>query len=102
MDEIWTDQPPIPRHPVRIHPLEYAGVAVSEKLSAVRELLLEARAWSLVVMAMDEVSRQENRDVRDAKKLLEEGVLYVKGEVSNFVWFSVCIKQEVVIRCWYT
>lgn len=68
VDEIWTDQPPIPRHPVRIHPLEYAGVAVSEKLSAVRKLLLEARAWSLVVMAMDEVNKQEGRDVRDAEK----------------------------------
>lgn len=75
MDEIWTDQPPIPRNPVRIHPLKFAGVAVSEKLSAVRGLLLEARAWSLVVMAMDEVSRQGDRDARDAESFGETVVL---------------------------
>lgn len=56
MDEIWTDQPPVPCQPVKVHPLKYAGVGVSEKLATVRSLVKAARATSLVVMAMDEVS----------------------------------------------
>lgn len=55
VDAIWTDQPPVPRRPVRVHPVKLAGVAVPEKLAAVRKLVVEARASSLVVMAMDEV-----------------------------------------------
>ncbi|CAB1113141.1 unnamed protein product [Ectocarpus sp. CCAP 1310/34] len=56
VDEIWTDQPPVPRRPVRVHPLKFAGVGVSEKIAAVRKLVVKERASSLVVMAMDEVA----------------------------------------------
>lgn len=48
----------MPCEPVRVHPLKYAGVSVPEKLASVRKLVLEARASSLVVMAMDEVSQR--------------------------------------------
>lgn len=64
VDEIWTDQPPVPRQPVRVHALEYAGVAVPEKLAAMRRLVRDARASSLLIMAMDEVrKRSETRGV---------------------------------------
>lgn len=56
MDAIWADQPPVPQRPVRVHPVKFAGVAVPEKLAAVRKLVIKERASSLVVMAMDEVS----------------------------------------------
>eukprot|EP00752_Nemacystus_decipiens_P016215 g14500.t1 len=56
VDAIWTDQPPVPQRPVRIHPVRFAGVAVPEKLAAVRKLVVKERASSLVVMAMDEVA----------------------------------------------
>ncbi|CAM9589959.1 unnamed protein product, partial [Ectocarpus fasciculatus] len=56
VDEIWTDQPPVPRQPVRVHPLKFAGVGVPEKVAAVRKLVVKERASSLVVMAMDEVA----------------------------------------------
>ncbi|CBN78835.1 conserved unknown protein [Ectocarpus siliculosus] len=56
VDEIWTDQPPVPRRPVRVHPLKFAGVGVPEKIAAVRKLVVKERASSLVVMAMDEVA----------------------------------------------
>lgn len=60
MDEIWTDQPPVPRQPVRVHPLKFAGVGVPEKVAAVRKLVVKERASSLVVMAMDEVRIRPN------------------------------------------
>ncbi|CAM9209508.1 unnamed protein product, partial [Hapterophycus canaliculatus] len=56
VDQIWTEQPSVPQQPVRVHPLKFAGVAVTKKLAAVRKLVVDARASSLVVMAMDEVA----------------------------------------------
>ncbi|CAM9861190.1 unnamed protein product [Discosporangium mesarthrocarpum] len=56
VDKIWVDQPPKPANPVKIHPLEYAGVPISEKLTAIRRHTTEAGASSLVVMALDEVA----------------------------------------------
>lgn len=72
MDQIWTDQLPVPQRPVRVHPLKFAGVAVPEKLAAVRKLVLEARASSLVVMAMDEVIRARGggREARQPAEML--------------------------------
>eukprot|EP00752_Nemacystus_decipiens_P008249 g7376.t1 len=56
VDAVWTDQPPVPQRPVRVHPVKFAGVAVPEKLAAVRKLVVEEGASSLVVMATDEVA----------------------------------------------
>lgn len=63
MDQIWEDQPPVPCEPVRVHPLEYAGVGVPEKLATVRKLVLEARASTLVVMALDEARQAHRSDL---------------------------------------
>lgn len=62
MDEIWTDQPPVPCRPVYLHPIKYAGTSVLDKLVAVRKLVLDARASSMVVMAMDEVKNESFGD----------------------------------------
>ncbi len=61
VDAIWTDQPPVPHAPVRVHPLRLAGVSVPEKLATVRKLVVKEGASSLVVMAMDEVYHQAAR-----------------------------------------
>lgn len=61
VDAVWTDQPPVPQGPVRVHPLRFAGVAVPEKLAAMRKLVVKEGASSLVVMALDEVHHQAMR-----------------------------------------
>lgn len=36
-DSIWVDRPPIPKDPIFIHELRFAGKTISEKLSAIRK-----------------------------------------------------------------
>lgn len=56
VDQIWTNRPPMPQSPVRLHPAEFAGRAVAEKLSDVRAAMEKEGADVLVVTALDEVA----------------------------------------------
>eukprot|EP00931_Biecheleriopsis_adriatica_P079953 TRINITY_DN53313_c0_g1_i1.p1 TRINITY_DN53313_c0_g1~~TRINITY_DN53313_c0_g1_i1.p1 ORF type:complete len:707 (-),score=149.56 TRINITY_DN53313_c0_g1_i1:37-2157(-) len=57
VDAVWAaNQPRLPQAPVRIHPAEFAGATVQEKLAAVRLEMQNERADSLVVSALDEVA----------------------------------------------
>jgi Xaa-Pro aminopeptidase len=31
VDLVWSDRPPFPKTPLRVHPMEYAGKSVAEK-----------------------------------------------------------------------
>ena len=33
LDDIWTDRPAIPQHPIVVHPMEFAGESASSKLA---------------------------------------------------------------------
>ncbi|CAM9226800.1 unnamed protein product [Choristocarpus tenellus] len=56
VDKVWIDQPMEPCCPVKMHPLELAGVSVPEKLASIRKLVCEEGASSLVIMALDEIA----------------------------------------------
>lgn len=56
VDAVWAGgRPPPPAARARVHPLEWAGVSVSDKLGSMRQLLKEAEAEALVVCALDEI-----------------------------------------------
>ena len=56
VDRVWgAARPPAPANPVRVHPLDFAGAAVEEKLAAVRAATEAAGADALAVTALDEV-----------------------------------------------
>lgn len=56
MDEVWKSQPPQEINPVVIHPLEYAGRSVADKLKDLRKKLVQVKAHSIIISALDEVS----------------------------------------------
>merc|ERR1712093_118694 len=58
VDAVWEDRPARPEHPVIVHPTEYAGQSVDEKLAAVREQLAKGKtkATGMVVSPLDEVA----------------------------------------------
>mmetsp|Transcript_12829 Transcript_12829/g.24081 ORF Transcript_12829/g.24081 Transcript_12829/m.24081 type:complete len:772 (+) Transcript_12829:78-2393(+) len=57
IDEIWGgERPAIPTSPFRVHPLEYAGVSVSEKLEEIREKMKEKKATLCIFSALDDVA----------------------------------------------
>lgn len=55
-DTLWTARPELPTTPVEIHPMEYAGESVDNKLLRLRKAVTEAGAEALFVTALDEVA----------------------------------------------
>lgn len=54
--DIWTDRPAIPRNPVEIHPVEYAGVDTTEKLAQIRKTLARQHADGILVSSLDDIA----------------------------------------------
>ncbi|XAR57874.1 Xaa-Pro aminopeptidase [Bertholletia excelsa] len=56
VDEVWKNRPPVELNPVHIHPLEFAGRSVADKLKDLREKLKEEDARAIIITALDEVA----------------------------------------------
>ncbi len=54
--QIWHDRPEIPLNPIEVHPLEYAGEPVSEKLKRIRTALRSLHAEGMLVSALDDIA----------------------------------------------
>ena len=56
VDEIWEDRPAVPTSPFRVHPLEYAGKTVADKVKSIRSEMAEKKATMSVFSALDDVA----------------------------------------------
>ena len=56
LEEIWTDRPAVPLHPVEVHPLCYAGETAEAKLGRVRERLSGLHADGMLVCSLDDIA----------------------------------------------
>ncbi|XP_023003082.1 probable Xaa-Pro aminopeptidase P [Cucurbita maxima] len=56
VDEVWKNRPPPEINPVIIHPLEYTGCSVEDKLKTLRAKLSQEKAHGLIVTGLDEVA----------------------------------------------
>ncbi|KAE7999887.1 hypothetical protein FH972_004276 [Carpinus fangiana] len=56
VDEVWKNRPPLEINPVIIHPLEFAGCSVMDKLNDLREKLIQEKARGIIITALDEVA----------------------------------------------
>lgn len=56
VDEVWKNQPPAQNNPVNVHPLEFAGCTVANKLKNLRQKLKVEGARAIVITTLDEVS----------------------------------------------
>ncbi|XP_057498646.1 aminopeptidase P1 [Actinidia eriantha] len=56
VDEVWKTRPPFQINPVNIHPLEFAGRTVADKLKNLREKLKEVEAHAIIITTLDEVA----------------------------------------------
>ncbi|KAA3479646.1 putative Xaa-Pro aminopeptidase P isoform X4 [Gossypium australe] len=56
VDEVWKNQPSAETNPVIVHPLEFAGRSVAEKLKDLREKLAIEKARGIIITALDEVA----------------------------------------------
>ncbi len=53
---IWKNRPSIPKEPVRIHPIEWAGSSTIEKLTNIRRKLSSLHADGMLVSALDDIA----------------------------------------------
>lgn len=56
MRYLWSDRPPIPADPVRIHPLEFAGEATRDKIGRIRRALRRNHCDGMLVSALDDIA----------------------------------------------
>uniref|UniRef100_A0A7N0UB53 Xaa-Pro aminopeptidase P n=1 Tax=Kalanchoe fedtschenkoi TaxID=63787 RepID=A0A7N0UB53_KALFE len=56
VDEIWSDRPPAAINPVVIHPVEFAGKSVTDKLMELRGRLAQENASGIIITTLDEVA----------------------------------------------
>ncbi|KAJ4913897.1 aminopeptidase P1 [Raphanus sativus] len=56
VDEVWQNRPPSQMSPVVVHPLEFSGRSVSDKLEELRSKLKQESARGYVIAALDEVA----------------------------------------------
>ena len=56
VDSVWgSDQPTLPKRPIRVQLLKHAGLTVKEKLARIREKMSAEGAGAMVVSSLDEV-----------------------------------------------
>lgn len=55
-EEIWTDRPAVPLHPVEVHPLCYAGETAGAKMERIRTRLGELHADGMLVCSLDDIA----------------------------------------------
>lgn len=89
IDEGWgEDRPPKPMGSIRMHPVEYAGKIVPDKLESLREKMKEVGAGSLVVSALDEIAwvlNMRGSDILCNPVFLSYLVIQVDGTTTLFI-----------------
>jgi Xaa-Pro aminopeptidase len=55
VDEVWKDRLLVEPRPVIVHPVEFAGRSVPEKIKELREKLVHEKATAIIITALDEV-----------------------------------------------
>lgn len=56
LEEIWSDRPALPAEPVFLHEEFYAGKSLTDKVSEVREALIEKKATDLLITTLDDIA----------------------------------------------
>ncbi|KAM7520230.1 hypothetical protein LguiB_019192 [Lonicera macranthoides] len=56
VDQVWKNQPPAKTNPVIVHPLEFAGRSVADKLKDLREKFKQEKARGMIIATLDEVA----------------------------------------------
>lgn len=93
VDDIWFSRPPIPRNPFRVHPIEYAGRTVSEKVIEIRKVMKEKKATLSVFTALDDIAYLFNIRAKGDVDTCPVGIAY--ATVSNDEVTLFCHDEKV-------
>ena len=56
VDSIWEGRPELPKNPFRVHPIEYAGATVTDKVAKILSQMKEKKATLTVFSALDDIA----------------------------------------------
>ncbi|XP_065874563.1 aminopeptidase P1 [Euphorbia lathyris] len=56
VDQVWKNRPPAEANPVVVHPLEFTGRSVADKLKNLREKFKHENAGGMIITTLDEVA----------------------------------------------
>ncbi|CAL4987708.1 unnamed protein product [Urochloa decumbens] len=88
VDEVWKDRPPVEPRPVIVHPVEFAGRSVSEKIKELREKLVHEKASAIIITALDEVQKYmagNGIDIREYETVQSDANLLATGKLKSSV-----------------
>ena len=95
VDGIWgSDRPAIPTSPFRVHPIEYAGQSVTEKVGIIREAMKEKRATLSVFSALDDVAYLLNVRAKGDIETCPVGIAYATISDDSVTLYCDTLKVE--------
>mmetsp|Transcript_10864 Transcript_10864/g.16757 ORF Transcript_10864/g.16757 Transcript_10864/m.16757 type:complete len:746 (-) Transcript_10864:76-2313(-) len=81
VDVIWgEDRPPVPTSPFRVHPLEYAGMSVQDKISKIHTEMKTKKATLSVFSTLDDVAYLFNMRAMGDVETCPVGIAYATIE----------------------
>lgn len=93
VDLIWECRPALPKNPFRVHPMEYAGVAVTDKVDKIRSEMKEKKATLVVFGALDDVAYLFNVRCMNDVETCPVGIAY--ATISHDVVTLYCDEEKV-------
>ena len=95
IDPIWgKDRPPIPTSPFRIHPLEYAGMSISDKITKVRQEMETKKATLAIFCTLDDVAYLLNVRAMGDVETCPVGIAYATVGQDEVTLYCDLIKVE--------
>eukprot|EP00541_Cyclophora_tenuis_P013762 CAMPEP_0116552236 /NCGR_PEP_ID=MMETSP0397-20121206/6379_1 /TAXON_ID=216820 /ORGANISM="Cyclophora tenuis, Strain ECT3854" /LENGTH=666 /DNA_ID=CAMNT_0004077173 /DNA_START=223 /DNA_END=2223 /DNA_ORIENTATION=- len=89
IDPIWgEDRPAIPTSPFRVHPMEYAGVSIADKVSKIRDEMEKKKATMAVFCTLDDVAYLFNMRAMGDVATSPVGIAY-----------ATVTKDDIVLYC---
>ncbi len=88
IDAIWGEQrPAVPLSPFRVHPLEYAGQSVTDKVEKIRKEMKEKKATLSVFSALDDIAYLFNVRAKGDVDTCPVGIAYGTISMNETVLF---------------
>ena len=97
IDPIWGDaRPAVPAQPFAVHPAQYAGRSVADKVAMVREQMVTKKATAVVLPALDEVAYLLNLRCTGDIDTCPVGIAYAM--VTNDDVYLYCDQRKLVAK----
>ncbi|XP_027167875.1 uncharacterized protein LOC113767871 [Coffea eugenioides] len=74
VDEVWISRPPLELNPVAVHPPQFSGRSVADKLKDLRENLVQEKVRGILITTLDEVTKEKVMEAIE-RHILGEAVL---------------------------